>query len=282
MGVAIEVPGVDYSNSGLPNLWWVENYINGKSFSTGQKAALRAFYSSFAANSLDKKFSVLYFLVTTDAGVDRINLLKPIDQLDDYSATFVNDTGSAHTEQGFRPDATAGRYIASDFYVESASQINNFHLHVYNRNAQNSGSFLTGAWGSGGGDNLFISISRNSASRTAGGVSINGVTSTPLMAEVGYDVTKIGIISITRNGSTQKMFDGGVQIASASISPAITVVSPIRMYVGTAGLYSSSWITASTDIALCAWGAPDTAIGDSETIAFHAMVSQLITAWDAA
>lgn len=268
----------DFSANNIGNTRWSENWMIARGITDSvKKAAVRAFYNGMAANNLVDKFEFLYILNSGDANIDRLNVLNPYDQIGTYRLTFQNDTPAAHTSNGYTPNGTANRFAVSEYKINNAAQLNNFHMHVFNKTSEGAG-YLAGTWLNGGGTSVYVALMRDDNGFTRGGVTTHNSTPLLVSSASGYDQTKTGLLSFTKAGTTQKLFDNGTLIGGPTVmTPAYTVASPQPLYVGTAGLLATSWISSAT-ISLAAGGAPANPMTDTEVATFSTLVNTLLAA----
>lgn len=266
--------GADFSQNNIGNTRWSENWMIARGITdSAKKTAVRAFYNT--VNPFIDKFAFLYIMNSGNADLDKLNILNPYDQAGTYRAVFNNDNSASHTTNGYMPNAGGNRYATSEFLITSAAQMNNFHLHIFNKTADGANRFLGGMWINASGSNVFVNLARNHTSQTKGGVSVNG--SYPLIAPNGTDLNGTGLLSVVRQGGTQKLFEDGTLLVSATASPAITIASPQPIYIGTAGLYTTDWISSAT-ISFAAGGTPSTPLTDAQMTIFSSAVNTLLAA----
>jgi hypothetical protein len=269
----------DFSANNVGNTRWSENWMIARGITDPtKKAAVRAFYNGMANGNLIDKFEFLYIMNSTSADLDRLNVLNPYDEEGTYRLTFQADIPAAHTVNGYIANEAASRFAFSEYKINNATQLNNFHMHVFNKTADSSGRYLGGTWINSGGSAVFVALTRNSTGFTRGGVTThNSVPELP-SSPSGYDLTKTGLLSFTKAGTTQKLFDNGTLIGGpVTMSPAYTVTSPQQIYVGTAGLYTTAWISTAA-ITLAAGGSPTIPMTDGDVATFATLVNTLLAA----
>lgn len=271
------IKGADFSGLGLGNKRWSENYIlNGNITNPTHKTAIRALYTTLNTAGIDKKLQVLRLFFTGTALGDKLNMLNPVDSAAAYVGLLVNDAEAAHTTTGYQPDATTSRRIQSEYLISSVGQLTNFHAHVFNNTPETSVSgfkTMLGVTSTSGGNTLEVMLSRNNNLKTQGSIGVS--TTRVCETTTAYDNQKTGLLSIAKNGTTQKLYDAGVPIITATASPAIVVATPVPIQEGVSGT-QSSWTTSAKLLAVAygssAWTDADEAILNSALVAFKAAV----------
>lgn len=278
----LEVPNANYSGAGLGNVRPVENYIiNAQITNEAKKAALRAFYAALVTNNLINKFDVIALLNTGSAEKDRLNFLKPYDQAGNKRTVFSGDSPAAHTNLGYTPNQAAGRYATSESTISSAAQLANCHFHVFNKTADTIGHYLMGVFKNGGGTSLFIGLSRNASSKVTGGVTTHNSTPPVVQSADATYTGSTGLLSLSKNGVTQKLFHNGGVIGSGTLTESYTVATSEQIKIGTAGDFATfpSWVSTA-QIPIVAWGfAP---WSDAEEATFASIVNTFEAAMAAA
>jgi|GEM_PF-2769863 len=209
----IVVAGADFSALGLGNTRWIEQYIVAANItSTTYKIALRALYSSITAAGIDKKLEVLRLFFTGNSAADSLNVLN----YQTYNVAFLGDTAAAHTTTGYQPSST--QWGISSYLIKD---LTNFHMHAWNSTSETSSAgYILGRLAPPAGGNSF-SAALMRGSGTAGAIAvprgvINVNAGTAVIAPTGYDGSKTGLLSTSRNGNVMKLYDGGTQIATAT------------------------------------------------------------------
>lgn len=260
--------GANFSNAGLGNVNWAETYIAvNTSMTTPQKTALRAFYTSFVSAGFTGKFDVLrmYFNVGTNA-FNKLNMLN----LNLYTGTFANDVSGANTLSGYQFNSTAQRYLSSGYAI-SLSDLAAFHMHAYNTTTDDINGFLMGYFNTSNASNPLVALSRrdNINTNTRGSVNINGVYS----VSVTGHVNNTALLGFSKSGNVQKLYDAGVMIGTATVTPAIVFPTPtIALLEGAVNAGTGT----DCKVFLTAYGR--SAWSDADETAFNAMVNTFKTA----
>ncbi|WP_158797681.1 hypothetical protein [Pedobacter sp. L105] len=209
----IVVTGADFSALGLGNTRWIEQYISAANITnTTYKGALRTLYNSMSAGGLDKKLEVLRLFFTGNSAVDSLNVLN----YQAYNVAFLADTAAAHTASGYQPSST--QWGISTYLIKDLS---NFHLHAWNSTPETSGAgYILGRHAPPTSTNSFSAVLLR-GSGTAGQIAapkgtIN-VNAGQGITLAGYDGSKTGLLSTSRNGTTMRLYDGGVPIATSTV-----------------------------------------------------------------
>lgn len=276
----IIVKNANYKGLGFGNTRWVENLIeNNGIVIPAHQTAWRSYYSDLTSIGLDRKFTGIYVPLFRSAAKNKLNILRPFDQDGTYRLTFVNDHVDAHAANGFvpLPGATlaASRYIRTEFNLTDLSQLTNFHFHVYNAAADSAARYLGGTFGNTNGTSIFIGLARNSGGLTKGGITTHNSLPPQLQSAAGYDVARASVLSIIKNGSSQKLLDDGVVLDSKTMTPALTLgATPQPLYFGSAN--QSETTVSTAPLAVCAFGTSP--ITDAETLFFAQKSKALVAA----
>lgn len=227
----IIVKGADFSSLGLGNVSPFENYIvNAGITNETRKAALRTMYNSLINANLIEKFDVFNLFFNGTVLADRLNLVNPLDNDAAGRINFINDLAANHTTSGYQPEGANLRYGRQSKAIWS---LQNFHMHAYNITPEVGGSankYLLAYNSNSATSKTFLSLQRNGSGLTKG--AIDGFTGFSTI-NVTQDVTKTGLLSIARNGSDLKMYDGGVQIGAMTKTITPTLDGTERPYIGT-------------------------------------------------
>lgn len=260
--------GADFSNAGLGNVNWAETYIAANiSMSPTQKTAMRALYTSYIAAGFTGKFDILriYFNVGTNP-YNKLNIIN----MGNYSGTFANDITGANTLSGYQFNSAANRYLSSSYAV-SLADLTNFHMHAYNTTTDDINGYLMGYFNNSLPANPLVALSRrdNINTNTRGTVNVNSAYS----VSVTGHVNNLSLLSFSKNGNVQKLYDAGVLLGTATVTPAIVFPTPtIAILEGAVapgtGTDCKVFITA---LGRSVWT-------DADETAFNAMVNTFKTA----
>lgn len=215
-GIAIVVDGADFSNKGLGNIFFTNQYISkGNIIDAAIIAALSEFEDGLRTYSLINKFSVMR-LFTGSANSDKLNFVSPNENV----ATFSNDSTNLHTKSlGYTMNSTELQYI-SDSGCLVPLPIDTLHIHAFNTTPVNQDTtrVLISASST---NNLLCEIRRNQSNRTRGIIGqytpLSGET---VSAPIGYNTSNTGLISVVRQsiGSGNiTLYDNGIQIGQTSV-----------------------------------------------------------------
>ena len=271
----IIIKGADFSNLGLGNVRWVENYITLTGITdTTKKTALRALFTKYIASGFDSKFEVFRLFITGTASNDALNIINPV-YGSAYSLIFKNDAPDKHTTSGYAP-LTSTAYAKSGYEIKD---LTNFHLHCYNNG---TGSFVLGRvanssiasdYPSGigtsnynvsifcNGNSSYFSCNQQNATITSGALSVQGL----------YSVYKNNSAVVARKDNA---YIGALTSTSVTIDPTIK----LKMLEGTAGVSSSGAHYPSTNGKSFFIGYGATAWTDADETNLNTMINDFKTA----
>lgn len=236
-GIEIIISGADFSGLGLGNVNLSERYIAVAGITNEtQKTAIRNFYNTLKNVGLLSKLQVARLFFAGTSLADSINLINPSLDYSTYRATYMNDNPSYHTLAGWTPLGSASHYANSNFPINSSvgANIESFHMHVWNATPQatdNSNKFMLGTQANTASENFFIALQRRGQGVTRGAItpysSINF-----LQSSAGYDLTKTGLLSMSKQGSLEKLYDDATLIASRTRTVTWTTNGNSKIYEG--------------------------------------------------
>ncbi|MDR6195188.1 hypothetical protein [Siphonobacter sp. SORGH_AS_0500] len=228
------------------------------------KTAYRNFYTSFKKAGFFQKFAVAR-LAGAGAVADSLNLVNPVLGPAAYQATFVNDKPEYHTSAGWTPNKAAGSYARSNFLMKG--DLTNFHMHVWNTGPEDSTTtenrFLLSAQST---QNFYVALQRNDQNRTR--AAIGSYSSINYMTTNAIPVTRLGLLSASRNGSVGKMYDAGVAIVNSTITDTPVLSGTVEMLEGSIG--SSANISSAT---FRFWGYGFSSWSDTDEITLRDMIA---------
>jgi hypothetical protein len=214
-GVQIIVPGANYSVGNVGVVGIAGNYfMNGGITNNAKQFPIAKFLKAFEDLGFVDKFDYIRIFCNT-AQSDKLNVLNPLDTDAANRATFLFDSDFsghiAHTNQGWEPYPLAGRRLISNYKIP-AGTYTNFHMHAYATSAEtNTTGFYFNVKSALTGNDLWVTLQRNSAGTTRAMLSRNGSSA---YAQTTGISSNVGLLSGVINAGTIKLYDGGAMVAT--------------------------------------------------------------------
>lgn len=233
MGIAIGTTIANANDQGLGNIFLNKQYISRGGITDADTiSALEAFEATLRSKGLVNKLSKL-FLFTGKASSDAIDFLNPANT----DLVFTNDEATDHTKSlGYTSSSADSKYI-SDSGSQIPLPVDTMHFHAYNTTPDTVESPAQRLIRVAIADDLLIELIRNQSGRTRGTIGLyTSDTEGLAIANVGYDTTKTGLLSVVRQTTSVNLYDGGSEIGTKVVSaftgnaPAASSISLLNSF----------------------------------------------------
>ncbi|RXG32034.1 hypothetical protein [Leeuwenhoekiella marinoflava] len=216
MGIAIGTTIANASDQGLGNIFLNKQYISRGGITDADTiAALETFEAALRSKGLINRLSKI-FLQTGKASSDAIDFLNPANT--DF--VYENDEATDHTKAlGYTSSSSEGKYVSNSGSTIPLP-VDTMHFHAYNTTPDTEASPAQRLIRVAIGNDFLVELIRNQSGRTLGVIGLyTSDTEGLVRADVGYDTTKTGLLSVVRQTTSVKLYDGGVEIGSKSVTP---------------------------------------------------------------
>jgi hypothetical protein len=278
LGIRNTDPAANYSGSGLGKYTTIADRIiaNSGVTSASGKVAINALYDGLKSKGLWNKLDHIKVMGLGQV-FDSLNWKDP-SLTSSTRTTFINDTGAAHTKDGFVPDTTTARYGELNFKFKTS--VPALHVHVFNSTAENtSGDNILSGYSQGTGKSAFFISRRFAGTKTTVALS-NGGAPQQLQAATGYDNSKTGLLSMGYQNGNLIMWDGGAKVTQAAYTGGTPIAVDLAGPSIALGGYRSnpSTVTYFSACAIQFWAAGVSDWSDADESNLNALVNSFRTA----
>ncbi len=228
LGIKITLKDADFSDRNLGTVPSADAFISNAGLTNETEiTAIRTLFDDLNFYGLWELFTIFSPIMSNTAQSQKLNLLNPQDTDAAYRWNFINDNPAGHTTLGFKSDSASLRYGTVPFVF---SNIGDFHISVYNSSSESTGTSIITQMATMNNSRAYVS--RNFTGGVTQGAAGNSTTGVRISTDPSYGVTRKGLLTVSRIGSTVKLYDNGVEIASGTDSTGIAASS--LLYLGAA------------------------------------------------